>query len=190
MTRTVILGSALLLALGTLGGCGEFSRALGLEKSPPDEFTVVAGAPLALPPDFGLRPPRSASDKPSTETTTDKARQTVFRMADAPKPTTVATAAATASAGEQALLGKAGALDADASVRAKVDQEAKHAGERDKGFINDLMFWQAAPVIDETVDSSKEAQRLSENAALNKPVTAGVTPQIERTKRTILEDIF
>ena len=42
-----------------LSGCGDRSgNILGFEKSAPDEFAVVKRAPLTLPPEYGLRPPR------------------------------------------------------------------------------------------------------------------------------------
>ncbi|RMF11755.1 MAG: DUF3035 domain-containing protein [Alphaproteobacteria bacterium] len=45
------------IASVTLAGCGGLSDALGLSKRPPDEFEVMAKRPLAVPPDFNLRPP-------------------------------------------------------------------------------------------------------------------------------------
>jgi len=184
MTRTVILGSALLVATVALSGCSDLSKALGLVKSPPDEFTVVAGAPLALPPDYGLRPPRSASDKPLGQTQTDKARQAVFRLQDG-KTTQVPGAGDPAnplSPGEQALLTKAGAADVDPGVRARVDQETKQAQEVDKGFIDGLMFWKSSAPPSEALDASKESERLSQGSS------AGNAVQIDRTQHTDLED--
>src|ERR1700735_4177845 len=102
MIKRVIFGAAAMLALT---GCSDLSKALGLVKTPPDEFTVVQGASLTLPPDFELRPPRSPSDKPTTPTTTDKARQIVFRQTDNGKTRAELEAAGTMSPGEQALLG-------------------------------------------------------------------------------------
>ncbi|MEL0015072.1 MAG: DUF3035 domain-containing protein, partial [Rhodospirillales bacterium] len=39
-------------------GCGSVKDELGLEKKAPDEFTVVRNAPLSLPPNYNLRPPK------------------------------------------------------------------------------------------------------------------------------------
>ena len=184
MTRTVILGSALLVAMGALSGCGDLSKALGLVKSPPDEFTVVAGTPLTLPPDYGLRPPRSASDKPLGATPTDRARSAVFRLQDG-KTTQVPGAddpANPLSPGELALLTKAGAADVDPGVRARVDQESKQALDQNKGFVNDLMFWRSTPIPGLALDASKEADRLNQNAQ------AGNAVQIDRTQHSDLED--
>jgi hypothetical protein len=184
MTRTVILGSALLVAMGALSGCSDLSKALGLVKSPPDEFTVVAGAPLTLPPDYGLRPPRNASDRPLGQTPTDKARDAVFRLQDG-KTTQVPQAGDPAnplSPGEQALLGKAGAADVDPGVRARVDQESRQSLDQNKGFIDGLMFWKSAPIPGAALDASKESERLNQGAS------AGDAVQIDRTQHSDLED--
>jgi len=42
----------------TVAACGGLKNDLGLSKEAPDEFAVVRNAPLSLPPDFNLRPPR------------------------------------------------------------------------------------------------------------------------------------
>jgi len=59
MKRGSVPLSVLLVAgIGlTLAGCSGLGDALGLSKRPPDEFEVVAKKPLAVPPDFNLRPP-------------------------------------------------------------------------------------------------------------------------------------
>jgi hypothetical protein len=183
MTRAVFLGSALLAATAALGGCTDLSRALGLVKTPPDEFTVVAATPLTLPPDYGLRPPRSSSDKPLGATPTDKARQTVFGV---PGAKTEGPGAidpnSPLSPGEQALLAQAKAGEVDPAVRARVDQESKQALDQDKGFIDSLMFWKSPPVPGEALDATKEAARLQEN------VPASNAVQIDRTQHSALED--
>lgn len=46
-----------LTAVAMLGGCSGIGKALGFSKRPPDEFDVLARAPLVVPPDFNLRPP-------------------------------------------------------------------------------------------------------------------------------------
>ncbi|MFM8991813.1 MAG: DUF3035 domain-containing protein, partial [Alphaproteobacteria bacterium] len=66
----------LLLALG-LGGCTETRRAVGWEKAPPDEFKILTRAPLAMPPDYGLRPPTPGAPRPQEGSTTDQARTAI-----------------------------------------------------------------------------------------------------------------
>lgn len=51
---TIAAGLGLMLALG---GCSGIGDALGFSKRAPDEFEVLAKAPLVVPPDYNLRPP-------------------------------------------------------------------------------------------------------------------------------------
>jgi len=197
MKRTAYLGTTLALLVMGLSGCSDTRKALGIDKAPPDEFSVVAGAPLTMPPDFNLRPPRSPSDKPPSETAAQAGRQTVFRASDAKGPAkpggapVIGTNGAPISAGEQALIAKAGAAGADPSIRQQVDKDtAQINADNSGGFVDSLLFWREPPPPGEAVDASREAQRLRENAALGKPASVGDTPQIQRTQRAWLEGIF
>ncbi|MGY8960888.1 MAG: DUF3035 domain-containing protein, partial [Alphaproteobacteria bacterium] len=58
------LSLALVGSLASCGGDSKVGRILGYEKAAPDEFSVVKRAPLALPPDYGLRPPRVGAQRP------------------------------------------------------------------------------------------------------------------------------
>src|SRR5665213_82016 len=71
-----------LVAATPLGGCDSINRALGREKVVPDEFAVVSRAPLAIPPDYSLRPPRIGALRPQEAAPVDQARQTVFRAGE------------------------------------------------------------------------------------------------------------
>ncbi|MEE1554691.1 MAG: DUF3035 domain-containing protein, partial [Alphaproteobacteria bacterium] len=57
-----IIGTAALLS--GLSACDTFKEQVGLTKNAPDEFTVLAKAPLVMPPDFSLRPPRRGAQRP------------------------------------------------------------------------------------------------------------------------------
>jgi len=197
MKRTAYLGTTLVLLVMGLSGCSDTRKALGIDKAPPDEFAVVAGSPLTMPPDFNLRPPRSPSDKPPSETASQAGRQTVFRAVDTKAAATPAIVAAqtganaSLSAGEQALIAKAGAGGADPSIRRQVDKEsAQIAADSSGGLVDSLLFWREPPPPGEAVDAQREAQRLRENAALGKAASVGDTPQIQRTQRAWLEGIF
>ena len=76
MRRWLVLG-ALVVGLPALGACtsNSVSEAVGLEKSGPDEFAVTKRAPLILPPDYDLRPPRANTGAPDADNTTEQARQ-------------------------------------------------------------------------------------------------------------------
>ena len=60
----LVLASSALTACGLAGG-----------PSPgPDEFAVVTRAPLSLPPDYGLRPPRPGAARPNEASPRDDAQ--------------------------------------------------------------------------------------------------------------------
>lgn len=175
------LGAALLLILG---GCTETRQALGLTKQSPDEFQVVARAPLSLPPDYNLRPPEPGAPRPQEGTARDQAESALFG------PQSGQGAAPAGSQGEVALLQSASAAGIDPNIRQLVDQETNQYVEENQQFVDNLIFWRDPDPYGEVVDPVAERQRLQENAALGKPVTEGDTPIIERKERGLLEGIF
>jgi DUF3035 family protein len=60
-----------------LGGCGEFRKAIGMDRVGPDEFAVESRAPLTIPPDFDLRPPQPGAQRPQETTAADRARKVI-----------------------------------------------------------------------------------------------------------------
>ena len=58
--RPLRTGLALALAAATLTGCAGIGKALGSGKNPPDEFAIATKAPLVVPPEYALRPPKPA----------------------------------------------------------------------------------------------------------------------------------
>ena len=56
MSKHVITAGITMAVLIGLAGCSDFRRAVGTEKSSPDEFAVVVRPPLSLPPGFTDRP--------------------------------------------------------------------------------------------------------------------------------------
>jgi hypothetical protein len=168
-----------------LGGCSNAKKALGLEKTAPDEFNIVSRAPLSLPPDYSLRPPEPGALRPQDQTPTQRARQTVFR-ADDQQPV-LPRARGTQSEGELALLKQAGAGDTNSSIRQTVNQETVAAVQQDRSFIDSVLFWRKPEPAGNVIDPQKESQRLRENAALGKAPTEGETPVIQRKKRALLE---
>lgn len=184
--RTAAL--SLLVAI-SLSGCSEARRALGYDKSPPDEFTVVSRAPLSQPPDFTLRPPKPGAPRPQEGSTTDQAKLALLggngvRVGAAKADLTGG------SEGEQLLLTKAGAAHANPEIRSIVDEETANLVDADKSFTDKILFWQDKPLPGEPVDAAKEARRLQENSATGKAPTDGDTPKIEHRKKAWLEGIL
>ncbi|HET6223803.1 MAG TPA: DUF3035 domain-containing protein, partial [Dongiaceae bacterium] len=100
-------GVAAVGLLVALTGCGnQIRESLGLNKQSPDEFAVVAHAPLTLPPDFNLRPPQPGAPRPQEGTTADQARTALFGNG---QDTGIGAPAVDQTGGEVALLQNAGA---------------------------------------------------------------------------------
>jgi hypothetical protein len=84
--RQGVLPAVLLAAAATgLTGCDSFKKAIGMEKTSPDEFAVESRAPLTIPPDFDLRPPQPGAGRPQEVSPSDKA-QTVLNNATPGEP--------------------------------------------------------------------------------------------------------
>jgi hypothetical protein len=182
----VVVGLAL-----TLGGCENLRKQLGVTKQTPDEFRVVSRAPLALPPDYTLRPPEPGLARPQEGSPTQQARRAVFR-AEKPEPTTLDEAIPPdgRSMGERLLLQEAGADKAEPNIRVLVNRETNQLNEESEGFLEALIFWRDSETPGTIVNAEEEAKRLRANAALGKAVTAGETPTIERRRKALLEGIF
>ena len=56
MSKHLMTASITMALLIGITGCSDFRRAVGKEKSSPDEFEVVVRPPLSLPPGFSDRP--------------------------------------------------------------------------------------------------------------------------------------
>ena len=189
--RGILCIAGVTAAFLTLTACDTAREQLGLNKQSPDEFRVVARAPLTLPPDFSLRPPAPGVPRPQEGTATDQARRAVFRAEPEPSETPAQVASAGArSEGERAFLKSAGAEKTDPGIRALINRETAEINDSNFEFLERLMFWRDEEPPGELVDADAEARRLRENAALGKDVTAGETPTIERRKKAFLEGIF
>jgi hypothetical protein len=189
-SRTVLAIPILLLALG-LGGCSEARRAVGWDKAPPDEFKILTRAPLAMPPDYGLRPPTPGAPRPQEGSTTDQARTAITGGRPGARPGAApAAGAGRPSAAEVALLEKAGADRADPAIRATVDREARAVADADRSFTDKLIFWREPEPPGTVIDAEREQQRLRENQALGRPANSGDTPIVRRRQRGLLEGLF
>jgi len=188
--RWAVIAGALAVLLAT-SGCSKIRESVGLTKNPPDEFRVVSRAPLTIPPEFELRPPRPGAPRPQTGTPRDQAERTIFRKDDAQEPAEPAYAGNPGmSRGEQALLAAAGADQVPEDIRQLVDRETRRLRAESRGLVDTLVFWQEPRDTAEVVNAQAEAKRLQENAALGKDATEGSTPTIERRERGLLEGVF
>lgn len=188
---TIFRALAAIAMIASLGGCEGARESFGLAKSSPDEFAVVTRAPLAIPPEFGLRPPTPGAKRPQEASTQNEARQILLRSGrNGAEGAEGGAGGKEFSRGEVALLGRAGAGNADPAIRDKVSRESSVLAEGDKGFIKRLMFWQDDEQPGIVIDANKESRRLRENAALGDAPVKGATPVIERRDKGFLEGIF
>lgn len=154
MLRTACLFSALASAALIATGCASTSRALGLEKSAPNEFNILTKAPLVVPPEYNLRPPAVGSSSAENNYSQRTAREALLGDIDD----------ATPSQGEIALMAKAGVNRANPEIRLEIDG-ANSVERKSNGFTDRLLFWQNGQVVDENgnptpLDADNEARRV------------------------------
>ncbi len=192
MRRQVMLRFSLIAAIVmALSACSGVKKQLGLTKQSPDEFKVVSRAPLSMPPDYSLRPPEPGIPRPQEGTTSQQAKNAVFRLKQ-PQSGTLEPIIESddRSLGELSLLRAAGAGQSDPNIRRILDAETLRINAEGEDFLQTLLFWRDPQIPGEIVDATEEAKRLRENTALGKPVTAGETPTIERKRRALFEGLF
>jgi len=180
LIRSLLLGSTLIL----LGGCSgdKLQRTFGLTRDAPDEYTVTTRAPLSMPPDYNLRPPRPGAPRPQEQSERQQAEETLSPQIALNAPT------AGASPGQSALLDQAGPA-APSDIRRKVDQDAHNAAD-DDSFIDKVLYWRKPNTEHVQVDAQAEAQRLRQDAALGQGPNVGDTPIIQQKKPGWFSSLF
>jgi hypothetical protein len=162
MNKPIALVVVLAAATAT-SGCGTLSRAIGAGKNSPDEFNIVTSAPLTLPPDYSLRPPRPGEPRPQEMAPGDEARAALFGQ----------DVAAGASQGERRLVSNAGAEAVDPNIRDQIDYEAQGLVRRDEGFVNSILNFGGSSNPNVSVDANAEARRLEEQEAIRRATGGG-----------------
>lgn len=162
------------LSVFTLGACDGAKEQIGLTKSAPDEFQVVKHAPLEMPPDYGLRPPRPGAPRPQEQTTSEQASKAVFGEESASRAEAVTD-------GESALLQQAGSGAANPNIRDVIDEETENYVDKNQPVAQKLLGLATGKETKpaSVVDAEAEAERLIKNAEEGKPVTEGETPAID-----------
>lgn len=156
-TKTIARAAILAAGTAALMGCQTIRDATGLGKEQPDEFAVVTKAPLIMPPDYNLRPPRDGAPPLNQVAPTDTAQAALFDSGDpsAPKP-----AAADASDSEKQLLASANATSPDPAIRQLVATDGRSMEAADDSFTQQVLFWQDSKDNGLSVDADAEAKRL------------------------------
>ncbi len=162
---------AVLAAAATASGCGTISRSIGAAKVSPDEFRVVSQAPLTLPPDYSLRPPRPGEARPQELQPGDEARAALFGQ----------DVAANASAGERSLITHAGAEAVDPNIRDTIDYESQGVVRRNQDFVDRVLAFGGTPDASAPLDPAAEQRRLENDEAVRR-ATGGGQVTIERDR--------
>jgi len=176
-----------------LSGCSDVREKFGLIKRAPDEFTVLTKAPLILPPNYTLRPPKPGGKQRQAAASSARARAALVtngRSAIDARAILLQAregAKGPASKGENLLLQRAGATGANDDIRAVIDRETDKLAKADESLIDRLLFWRERTTPSNMVDATKESRRLRRNAALGKPVNEGDVPMIEYKRRGLFD---
>jgi hypothetical protein len=133
------LAAALPLAMLALAGCtsgpkGVFSAG----KSSPDEYAVGRAAPLVVPPDFALVPPRPGQPRPQEA---DSSTQALSALFGGQRPVSAGESALTARAGNPAAPGIRSAAGSPAT-------EVVNKGQATRDILN------APPSTDATANAT------------------------------------
>ncbi len=166
----VVRAAFLLGASLSLAGCDSLRDQIGVSKQPPDEFAVATKAPLIIPPDYNLRPPKPGA-APENQVEPSQAAQQSLYGADA--ATIAKSMEGNMSPGEKLLLANAGAQNSDPAIRQTLATDRNKALQTSSDdFTNSVLFWQKPTVADDpAVDADAEAKKVSTKSD-NKPADA------------------
>lgn len=160
--QAAILASA---SLAALGGCSSL-----MGTGTPDEFRVVRKAPLTIPPDYNLHPPKPGESRPQELEPDAQARVALFGQ-DFGK---------NASEGEKLLVKQAGGDTVDRTVRSEVDYDSAQILRKSNSFADEILNFGRKPSA-AVVDPATEAARLKTEEADNADLT-GDQPVIIKRK--------
>ena len=140
------------VAAFTATSCASAGKTLGLTRQGPNEFNIITKAPLVVPPEYNLRPPKLGEVNIEEKYATAAARQALIGDIDDAEP----------SRGESVLMAKAGGNKADPAVRVMIDGQ-NSVERKNQGFADRVLFWKDGMAIDENgkaLDPDEEARRM------------------------------
>lgn len=166
-TRTLLIGLVAASALVSTG-CNSMGKAMGMTKTTPNEFNILTKAPLVVPPEYNLRPPKTGELNVEEKYASVAARKALLGEIDPAKP----------SRGEAVLLSKAGGASADPAVRVIIDGQ-NSIERKSQGFADRVIFWKDGKAIDQNgqpLDPDTEARRMKAVSS----ATGGAPVEIKR----------
>ena len=184
ITSIIVISAALFLSQCT---GNNVKNTLGLNKKSPDEFKVIANAPLSVPPDFSLRPPQPGLSRPQEADINEQAKALLLKENSS-------SSADITSKGETMLLQKTEADSADPHIKKILarEEQTEYQQQTEEGFLDKMIGYTHQETNHEpVVDAQKEKERLDENAQQGKPLNEGDVPTVEqKTKKGLLNRIF
>ncbi len=175
-----------LLAVAACSG-GNVRESIGLKKNAPDEFRVLSNAPLAMPPEFTLRPPMPGAKRPQETNLEQQARDVLFNSS-------AQSNAAGVSKSESIFLSRADAQSANSEIKHLLEQEevAATTVEKKKGFFDKVASFAniKGDKADPVVSSAKEKDRIAENKKEGKPANEGEVESVQPSSGGLLNKVF
>jgi len=148
----------LVMILGATA-CSDYRRAIGTEKSTPDEFQVVVRPPLSLPPEFTKRPDATTTDLGVDEKSSRNLMNNLFERRNI-----------TASGYDE--LFELSSIEPD--IRVKVDQETTGIIFERRLPIN--VIFGGLPEVGPILDQMAEDRRIRINRMQKRAINEGATP--------------
>ncbi|HUB86129.1 MAG TPA: DUF3035 domain-containing protein [Rhizomicrobium sp.] len=157
--RNLLRGCALAAMACSLMACQSIRDAAGLTKEPPDEFAVVTKAPLIIPPDFNLHPPKPGAPPLNQVAPTTAAQEALY----SDDPNAIANAiSGNYSEAEKLLLANSGGAVADPSIRRTIAADNTKAEDTDPSLTDRLLFGESTDnSADKAVNAAAEQARLA-----------------------------
>ncbi len=163
VARRLECAAILLLAASAVSGCDTLRSAAGQGKDAPDEFAIVTKAPLIIPPDYNLRPPKPGEAPLNQLEPTDAAEQSLFGTDSA---TGTKALPSDMSAEERTLLAGAGVQNTDPTIRQDLATDFnKEEQAASDDFTNQVLFWQKPTLKDEGLNPDAAMKERQAQAA-------------------------
>jgi hypothetical protein len=142
-----------------LSACSQGQKEqLGLVKQAPDEFAVVTRAPLSVPPEYTIRPPRPGAQRPMEQSMQQQARQTLFGVEDVRPEEKEAVS--------EGFMERIGTAEADSNIRERLESENETYVRENKPVAEKLLFWRDDDVVrGDILDAKEEHERLNEQSS-------------------------
>jgi hypothetical protein len=181
--RNLLRGCVLLGVACALSSCDSIRDAAGLNKEPPDEFAVVTKAPLIIPPDYNLHPPKPGAPPLNQVAPTTAAQQALY----SDDPTAIAGAiSGNYSQAEKLILANSGGAVADSQIRRTIAAENTKAEDTNPSLTDKLLFGESKDnSADQPLDASAEQARIAAAKNSGQPPADGDAPPPGKASATI-----